>query len=198
MTERFDKPPGQLGEYIGIGMAAMLLGRSPEQTGIVYDIIRDNSVRLYKVGGVSLIEYDDLCWAAGDMMLPDASPPWPEYMMDLPMENIYSRGELADKLNLSVGSIHRKARMGADIQPLDLSEWRMHTLYYYDGNGVKPLPKEVMIDGYKVTLSLSGGMLLIDVAYDFELEALCFGPEPAKAWFMDGNEVAIEVHAHKE
>ena len=115
------------------------------------------------------------------------------------MKHIYSRNQLADVLQVSVGSVHRYAKLGI-VQAIDLSTWNMHSLYYYDvDNGEEILPMVVMPWGYKVKLSTSGlGDLRIDIETDKynNLEATCFGPLPDQVWFMDGEEPMITVQIH--
>jgi hypothetical protein len=88
------KLDGKLGDYVGIGMAAMMVGRSPEQTGVIYDLISVSGMQVYKIGGVSLLRFDDFAYNINPV---DAGQPlWPDELADLPMQHLYSRSELWD------------------------------------------------------------------------------------------------------
>lgn len=193
------RPPKRtyLREYVGIGMAAMLMGRSMEQTGVVYDVINEFGIPVYKIGGVSLISYQDLVVCAGERLGDSPEPPWPDELGNLLVDNIFSRTELADLLNVSVGTIHRRAADG-EIQALDLSEWNMHSMYYYDGSATKQLPVELNMGGRRIKVSLQGKELHIDIWMDDPAHAVCFDPEPNKAWFIErytnNTNVLVEVH----
>lgn len=193
------RPPSgtKLGDYIGIGMAAMLMGRTPEQTGVVYDIIDKHGIPVYKVGGVSLISFEDLAVCLGEKLDKNAAPMWPKEIGELPMKHIFSRTELAKMLNVSVGTIHRRATEGK-ITALDLSEWNMHSMYYYNGQVAPQLPVELTIGGRRVKVSLSDEELHVDVWTNEQTRAVCFNLEPNKVWFTEkytnNTNVLVRVH----
>ena len=116
------------------------------------------------------------------------------------MEHLYSRSELAELLNVSVGSVHRFAKLGT-VEAIDLSAWNMHSLYYYNPDGSTPaLPIVLNAWGYNVRLlNIGNNELKIDIEVDNynSIQATCFGPEPDKVWFLDGNEPIITVEIHK-
>lgn len=202
MADSIERKPqhGTLRQYVGIGMAAMMVGRTPEQTGIIYDTINEYDIPVYKVGGVSLISFDDLVVTLGHRLTPpDAEPLWPQEVGDLPVRDLYSRTELAALLNVSVGTIHRRAAEGKIIA-LDLSEWNMHSMYYYDGPTVEQLPVETRIGGRRVRLSVIDGELHIDVWTEGPTHAICFNLEPNKAWFVENytNETDVFVRVHNK
>jgi hypothetical protein len=193
--KKVNRLSGVLGDYVGIGMAATMLGKPPEHTGTVYNIINDGNLIIYKVGGVALIKAKAFGKAATRCGYKTDPPPWPEEYADLPMKNIYSRKQIADLLGLSVGTIYNLVKRG-DIDALDLSRWNMSSMYYYfRENSTDRLPVYVTALGHDVKLYADGGMLVVEIGSPIgsALESLCFGPEPSKAWFMDGAEVAIEV-----
>lgn len=196
-NERRPPPETKLGDYVGIGMAAILLGRSPEQTGIVYDMINEYEIPVYKVGGVSLVSFDDLAACSGGKLTRNAAPLWPQEIGGLPLKSIFSRTELASLLNVSVGTIHRWATSGK-ITAIDLSEWNMHSLYYYGGPIAPQLPVEFRMGGRQVKVSLHNGELHIDIWTEEPVGAICFDLEPTKAWFREvytnNTHVLVQVH----
>jgi len=188
----------KLGDHIGIGMAAMMMDRAPEQTGAIYDIIRANNVTVFKIGGVSLMKLKDWQQASGI----SSDPPWPEELARLPMDYLYSRSQLAAILHVSVGTIHRMARLG-DIDAIDLSEWNMNSLYYYpnDKVGFAAIPKIINAWGYKIQATLDDGQLGIEIWPNEPCQpaATCFFIEPDKVWFVDnGDETLATIVFHKE
>jgi len=196
---------GTLGDYVGVGMAAMILGRSPEQTGAIYELINTENIKTWKLGGMTLMKYDDFVDAAKSLY--DTSgwrPLWPKELAVLPMGDLYSRQTMAATLGVSIGTVHRMARKG-EITAIDLSEWNMNSLYYYVDYDKEQLIVPITVNawGNDVKLDLVEGQLHVHIwpVGNNKLKSAGFLLEPSKAWFVDDKiedvYIIVQVHQRK-
>lgn len=191
---------GVLGNYIGIGMAAMLLGKPMRHTGEVYSLVKEHNIPKYKIGGTSLLEYESFAKSAG-IGGDSLCPLWPDEFIDIPMSRLYSRWELADALGVSIGTIYNMVEHG-EVVALDLSPWKMNTLYYFSGDMPQiSQPSFVDIDDTRIKVSRKeDGAIKIDIWKEDadKVEAACWEHEPSKAWFSGGKGPVIAIEVHKK
>ena len=152
-----DSLTGKLSDYVTVAMAVEMLGHSRDQTGRFYSLVAQG-LPTYKLGGTTLAKTKDFTAIAG---LPaGTSSLWPAELAGLQMNNLYSRNDTANLLNVAPRTVNSYANRGK-ITAYDLSPWGGHVVYRLSGNSAPS--KQMKIADWTIKATLGNGKLTVRI-----------------------------------